>query len=808
MSAILETSSLFARLSALLSKADVEELSQDFSALLADATQGGYAVVAYEELVQGVKRYKLSWSTTTHLLPDNELELTRDISREESLLERSLLETANAPTDLLSCLAVPLLSPTGAPIGRVVLSHQLPDYFTAEHQATVELLCAPIAAVMENLQRKKQAESALQSYQTCIDTLDHLLFTLDIEGRMVWSNSRFREYTGDDDPETLEYYLNAEYSETAMWRWQECLRSCSPFEMALPIRSKEGTYRSFLTKIAPGVDERWYGSCTDMEQQQQREEALKASEERLKAVLAATPECVKIVAPDGSILFMNDAGRTMIEVPEEHDVRGAHVERVIPEKFLDEWREFHKKVCNGEHSSWQCEIVGLGGTRRWVETNAVPLRLADGTVAHLAVTRDISERKRLELEREILLESERAARHQAERASASKDEFVAILSHELRSPLNAILGWTQMLRKGKSNPERLQYGLEIIERNTRTQAQLISDLLDINRIVSGKLNLDVKNVELDDIVRKVIESHTLLAEEKQIEILKSFDENGISARVDPARFQQILWNLLTNAVKFAPVGGRVEVLVEQADGFAQISVSDNGEGIDPEVLPVIFDRYRQADSSSVRKHGGLGLGLFIVKRLTELHGGNITAESQGKGKGARFTLRLPLVTTDVRRAGESTDLYADLDLAGTRILAIDDEKDAREIVATLLESRRAEVVTAPSVDSGLALVKTWRPDLVISDIGMPGKDGYHFIRTLRALPPEEGGETPAIALTAFSREEDQTRALALGFQRHLSKPLEVRELCAAIADIRQDAACGKESVAGQHPMGQAHPRLQ
>lgn len=775
----------FGRLSAeLVREPDIESIYSRFLQLLLEGTESEVGALLWRTSDGAQRGVLLSNGSITGVTFPSDSEL---LSKDISLADLKILSSnlSNLFTTSSSFLSEQLRDCNC----RLFLGHSKPQFFNYEHTEFISSLSELLLTALSS--RTTQRE--LKHHREGIDAVPHLAFTMSPKGDLLWCNEQWSRYTGKPKDEILRLglsaYLDPHGKDDILVRWKHLLEGKAPAEITLSLLNSEGDTRLFLIRCTPvlenGTVKVWYCTGSDVHERTEREEALKASEARLKAVLAATPECVKIVAPDGSLLFMNDAGRSMIEVPVTEEIKGAHVERVIPDEYLEDWREFHSKVCAGEQLSWQCEIVGLNGTKRWVETNAVPLKLADGTVAHLAVTRDISERKKLEQEREQLLESERAARQQAERANHSKDEFVAILSHELRSPLNAILGWTQMLRRGKSTADRLEKGLEIIERNTKAQAQLIADLLDINRIVSGKLRLEMKELPLGPLVIEIVEGLMFAAEEKNIEIQTDIEADIPSATVDPTRFHQILSNLLTNAIKFTPSDGWVKVKVSERDGSVHVSVEDCGEGLETEVIPHIFERYRQADSSSARKHGGLGLGLFIVKRLTELHGGRVAVESRGKGQGARFTVSFPLTTDQVssQRNGCSR-CQIELSLQGTRILAIDDENDSREVVATLLEARKAEVMTAPSADSGLEIVREWHPDLIISDIGMPGKDGYHFIRELRSLPPEEGGEIPAIALTAFTREEDQRRALTLGFQKHLSKPLEVDELCAAIATLK------------------------
>jgi signal transduction histidine kinase/ActR/RegA family two-component response regulator len=392
-------------------------------------------------------------------------------------------------------------------------------------------------------------------------------------------------------------------------------------------------------------------------------------------------------------------------------------------------------------------------------------------------------------ERARLLEAERQARAEVERVSLMKDEFLATLSHELRTPLNAVLGWSEvLLRRMPGDPATVK-ALEAIARNARAQAQLIDDLLDMNRIVSGKIRLDVQRFELAPVVEAALDSVRPSADAKSIAIRKTLDPDAGPLFGDPDRIQQVVWNLLSNAVKFTPRSGKIDVVVRRVESHVEIDVHDSGLGISPEFLPHLFERFRQADSSTTRKHGGLGLGLSIVKQLVELHGGSVLASSQGTGQGASFRVNLPLrPVLDPSPSGNTSRGFArietpEVSLAGVAVLVVDDEADARELVRMVLGEAGAVVQTAASADEAIALIRLHRFDVIVSDIGMPDRDGYHLIREVRAMAPREGGRIPAIALTAFARSEDRTRAMLAGYQVHVSKPIEPRELVATIRSL-------------------------
>ncbi len=393
------------------------------------------------------------------------------------------------------------------------------------------------------------------------------------------------------------------------------------------------------------------------------------------------------------------------------------------------------------------------------------------------------------------LEAAQHAREEAQHASRMKDEFLTMLSHELRTPLNAILGWSQILASHRNvMADNVRKGLETIERNARLQAQLIEDLLDVSRITEGKLRLDVTQVGLSEVVEAALASIRPAADAKQIKVQTLLDRESDQVNGDPARLQQVIWNLLSNAVKFTPKGGRIQVLLERANSHVALSVSDNGEGIAPEFLPYVFDRFRQADQSTTRSFGGLGLGLSIVKHLVELHGGTVRAKSAGKGTGTSFVVELPL---RLQRRGDSEGravnepVAESLDalqasqarLDGVTVLYVDDEADARELVRQVLSGQGARVITADSAAAGRYLMATERPDILVADIGMPEEDGYSLIRTIRSLPANGGGSIPAAAVTALARAEDRRRALLAGFQTHVAKPVDVVELVAVVASL-------------------------
>lgn len=417
-------------------------------------------------------------------------------------------------------------------------------------------------------------------------------------------------------------------------------------------------------------------------------------------------------------------------------------------------------------------------------------------LAAFTLNRDIG--KRLQVEEELrnlndqLEERVKQRTEQLESVNRAKDEFLSILSHELRTPLNAILGWARLLRSNRLPASKAEEALDVIERNAKSQAQLIEDILDISRVIQGKLRLNVRSIQPIEAVEAAIDAVRPAAEARSIRLQTTLDPAAGPISGDPDRLQQVVWNLLSNAIKFTPKGGRVQLRLERVNSHIEITVSDTGRGISADFLPYVFDRFRQSDSSSTRTQGGLGLGLAIVRQLVELHGGDVRASSPGEGQGATFTVILPLMILHqpIRSlewvhpvAGGSIPFTPSLSLSGLMILVVDDEPDARALLAALLEQEGATVRTADSVRAAIQEIEQQIPDVLVSDIGMPDEDGYSLIQQLRALPPDQGGTIPAVAITAYARVEDRIRALSAGFQIHVPKPIEPAELVTVIANL-------------------------
>jgi PAS domain S-box-containing protein len=425
-------------------------------------------------------------------------------------------------------------------------------------------------------------------------------------------------------------------------------------------------------------------------------------------------------------------------------------------------------------------------------------RVVEGLAAQAAVAMDNARlyeaAQRARAEAEQAAEQKEGLYREAQVSSRLKDEFLATISHELRTPLTAILGWAHILRTGQAGDGATK-ALETIERNARTQAQLIDDLLDVSRIITGKLRLDVRPIDPNYFIESAIEAVRPAAEAKGVRVEKIIDTGLFSVAGDPVRLQQVVWNLLSNAIKFTPRGGRVQIKLERVNSHIEIAVSDSGTGIAPEFLPYVFDRFRQADQRTTRRHGGLGLGLAIVRHIVELHGGSVQAESPGEGQGSIFTVLLPVAPVyrtedaDERVHPAARDMLPSYDcperLDGLKVLVVDDEVDTRELLRVAIGQCGAEVRVAGSVQEALEAIEQESPDLLISDIGMPGQDGYDLIRRIRSLPAESGGRIPAIALTAYARVEDRLQALRAGYQMHVTKPVEMAELITVAASLVQ-----------------------
>jgi PAS domain S-box-containing protein len=495
------------------------------------------------------------------------------------------------------------------------------------------------------------------------------------------------------------------------------------------------------------------------------------------------------IDPEGRILSWNKGAEKAFGYGKEEIVGESFAILFTPEDRNDGAPERELETAgSGDSGTEQGWRARKDGSRLWVSGSIDMLKDDAGNkigyVKVMAVGEGLAREQAEAVAREAL-ERERMTRSEFEDANRSKDEFIALVSHELRSPLNAILGWTRILRQGRPDEELYQRATEIIERSARMQSQLIEDLMDTARIVRGKLKLEVHPVNLAPLIEKAMDVVRPAADAKGIALEASLNREADQITGDPDRLQQVVWNLLSNAVKFTSEGGRVDVRLGRVDPYIQISVSDTGCGISPEFMPYLFERYRQADASGARRKGGLGLGLTLVRQLVEMHGGSVTAESEGEGKGSTFLVKLPvraIYTAEIERsplAGVQTKSLEDVWAA-----VVDDEANARELIASVLESQGARVTAFASAGEAIELLTSGRrPDVLVCDLAMPGEDGFSLIHKLREWEKEGGGVLPAIALTAFGRVEDRTRALYAGFQMHIAKPVEPVELVIAVRSL-------------------------
>ncbi|MBC8108673.1 MAG: PAS domain-containing protein [Anaerolineae bacterium] len=535
--------------------------------------------------------------------------------------------------------------------------------------------------------------------------------------------------------------------------------------------------------------------CWESIERARIERTLRESEERLAFSIAAGDLGTFFCPMPLGLIVWNAKCKEHFWLPEDADVDFDRFYAILhPEDRERTRKAVELAVFSREGYDIEYRTVSPDGRIRWVRAKGRAYYGADGNPTRFdGVTLDITDRKLAEAERQTLLESERAARSEAEHAGRMKDEFLATLSHELRTPLNAVLGWSQIMQTS-DDPADLAQGLEVIERNARAQAQIIDDLLDMSRIISGKVRLDLQRLDLSSVVQAAVETARPTADAKGVRLGSAIDPlRGVEVSGDASRLQQVMWNLLTNAIKFTPKGGRVQVILERVESHLEISVIDTGEGILPEFLPHVFDRFRQADASTTRKYGGLGLGLSIVKQLVELHGGSIRAKSGGRGLGATFHVSLPMTVlhsdleneTPRRHPSANSALSRvpdpSVSIEGVRVLVVDDEPDARNLVQRLLEDHGAVVSTAGSALEAIQLLKQGRFDVLCSDVGMPENDGYELIRRVRRLGRGNGGDIPAIALTAYARAEDRMKAVAAGFLMHVAKPVEPAELITMVA---------------------------
>ena len=551
-----------------------------------------------------------------------------------------------------------------------------------------------------------------------------------------------------------------------------------------PIYDREG--RMVLTIV----------TFIDIAERKRAEAALRESEERFAKAFQASPDALIISRiADGVVHEVNDSFVSMFGYSRDEIIGKSTLQLGL---YEDLWSRQHAlQILKEQHfvRDFELRMRRKSGEGRWILFSAEPMDLR-GEHCWLTLGRDITERKHAEEERERLLLQEKEAREEAETASRMKDEFLATISHELRTPLTAILGWASMLNRGSLSPCQTRHALQVIEQSARSQAGLVDDILDTARIITGRLKLDARPVEIERVFRAAIDVIRPSAEAKRIVLRVVIDDRHSVVFGDANRVQQVIWNLLSNAVKFTNEGGCVEARLSRNGGHSEITVTDTGMGIEPQFMPYLFDRFRQADSTSTRKYGGLGLGLAIVRHVVEMHGGTVSASSPGKGQGATFKVRFPIASPETLLQPEKRPSKPELKqpaqpnqtddsqhLGGVRVLVVEDDLDTLEMLRVILQDRGAEVITASSAADALQALDHSRPDALVSDLAMPEQDGYDLINRIRRRAPERGGNIPAVALTAYARAEDRVRALTAGFQMYVPKPVDPSELVAVVANL-------------------------
>ena len=541
------------------------------------------------------------------------------------------------------------------------------------------------------------------------------------------------------------------------------------------VRSLDGGADSYLTQpVEPPVLIATVGALIRL---RRTEEALRESESRHRQLFERTPLPAWVFDVESlSILAVNDAALLHYGYTRDEFLTMT-IGDLLPPGQIDNFKARAVSDVQGHLGVWRHHTKDESALE--VELTAAPIRFGDYRARILLAT-DVTERRRVEQTRAELLSRERLARAQAEEANRAKDDFLATLSHELRTPLNAMLGWVNLLQTGKLDPQTAKRGLDAIDRNSRIQAQLIEDLLDVSRIITGKLVLERHVIDLVDVAQAAAETLRAPAVARQIDLAITAEVAPIHVEADFGRLQQMVTNLVSNAIKFTDPGGRVAIRIERRGQEAVLEVSDTGRGIRPEFLPYVFEKFRQADTSTARSHAGLGLGLAIVRRLVELHSGTVEAASEGEGRGATFTVRLPLAVPGRAQSAGAEDKTESVSLDGVRVLVVDDDADSLKLAAVALEQYGARVTTARSGAEALEAMTAELPDVLVSDLGMPGLDGLQLMREIRS---RKGGSVPSLALTAYAMEADAERTRAAGYTMHLSKPLDPRRLAVAVSRL-------------------------
>ncbi|HEX4946826.1 MAG TPA: PAS domain S-box protein [Blastocatellia bacterium] len=768
-----QTESALARLAAIIESSDDAIVSKDLNGIITSWNKGAETLFGYtaEEVIG---------KPITILIPperaDEEQQVLRSIRRGEKLdhYETVRQRKDGSPVEI-SLTISPLRDSTGKIIGA--------------------------SKIARDITPRKRAEEARQKLEYIFNHAGWAVAVVNpVTNRLEMINPAFAAMHGY----TVEELLGKPFADTfapaaraELPQHIAATNELGDYEYEAIHLRKDGTefpVHTHVTTFRDPAGRVLYRAATflDLTESKRAEQALRESEERFSKAFKASPMVLTISSlTTGKLIEVNETfvqatgytraealGKTTIELglwknPPDREAEMEMVRRIGQVNNL----EYVFCTKTGE------EIIGLLSAER-IEIGGQPFALT--------VIQDITERKRAEAAREVQLRREQELRHIAEQANRLKDEFLATISHELRTPLNHMLGWVVMLRSGRLTPEKAAAALETIERNVRAQNRLVEDLLDVSRIVSGKMQLQVQSILPAQVLEAAVASARPTAEAKGVRLQVELDARSGHISGDPDRLQQVVWNLLSNAIKFTPPDGQVRVQLTDTNTHVVITVSDTGEGIAPEFLPFIFDHFSQADGSTKRKHGGLGLGLAIVRHLVELHGGEVSVASPGAGQGTTFTVKLPLMPAPqaevtpqsaiaYQENGFRTDAPVQLD--GVRVLVVDDEADSRQLIAAMLTESRADVQLAGSMNEALAILQSWQPDVLISDIAMPNGDGYDLIRTVRQKDGRREQWFPAIALTAYTRSEDRLRVIKAGYQMHVAKPVEPRELLMVVASL-------------------------
>ena len=669
-----------------------------------------------------------------------------------------------------------------------------------------------------NINERKRTETILREsearYRTLFNSIDEgfcvieVMFDADdqaIDYRFLETNPSFEKLTGIPADKALSGKGISELIPNFERKWARIYG-----RVALsgePIRFVEGSealnkwFDVYAFRIGEPESKRVAVLFNNITESKQSEITLRRAKERYRALVEATSTVIWYATPTGELSLVENQWNQVSEQGAQEILNWGWLEVLHPDDREQTKRLWQEALQNKSAYSTEFRVLTREGEYRWFAVSGVPLFDDEGNVREwIGANTDIhakrlaeDERRQAEEDRERLFRSEQSARQAAENANRLKDEFLATLSHELRTPLNAILGWSQILRNRSLEREETEKALATIERNARAQNKLIEDLLDVSRIITGKLRLNMRPVDLSTVIMAAVEAARPAAEAKTIRLQILLDPQAGLISGDPDRLQQIVWNLLSNAIKFTPKEGRVQVRLERVNSHLEVVVSDTGKGIEAMFLPHVFDRFRQADQTPTRAYGGLGLGLAIVRQLVELHGGHVSAASAGEGQGSAFTVSLPFLPfrnteqdkTESRvhpRAATDKQLDCPRELEKLCVLVVDDERDARELIQAVLTECGAEVTLATSVAEAIERLKQKSFNVLITDIGMPEEDGYTMIRKLRALSGEQG-KIPAVALTAYARAEDRVQALRSGFQMHIAKPIEPAELVAVVANM-------------------------